>query len=68
MNKQLFFKARNKKNILLFFIFFVPSLLWYSAQAQTGPAGVDANIQLWLDASDSATLFEDTAGNYPSCS
>lgn len=65
MNKQLLSRRKNKKNILLFFIFFVPSLLWYSAQAQTGPAGVDANIQLWLDANDSATLFQNTGGTTP---
>lgn len=65
MNKQLLSRRKNKKNILLFFIFFVPSLLWYSAQAQTGPAGVNANIQLWLDANDSATLFQNTGGTTP---
>ena len=38
---------------------------FHTLWAQTGPAGVNTDIKLWLDASDISTLYQNTAGTTP---
>jgi hypothetical protein len=69
MKQQPFFKKateyKRKSLTTVVWCFLLMLVLPAVGNAQTGPAGVNSGIQLWLDSNDISTLMTDTAGTTP---